>query len=684
MLLDADQIEAQYQRGHAAHRAGELDQAEDIYERILTQSPDHAPTLNALSGIQLRRGNVQRAETLIRHALKIDPLSTGFNTTLGSVLVARGLYDQAREAFERELQLRPDFAIAHNQLGSLALMQQRPDLATGHFERALEHAPGFAVAANNLGRALFQNGQYRRAAQAFRQALSADEEFADAHARLGRALHELAEHADAREHLERALALDDRLGLALRGLAELDIAAGNTADALRSLETAVQVDPGDQQALSLLGKLLYDEGLFERAASVYARALDLYPEDPELLSAAAAVSRANGDVELARDRYKAALAQRATHQAALAGLGQLMADAGDAKGAAARLAPSVNSGRAGPELLSTYADILGRLGRRREGITLLEAALQKRQPPEVARQLHFALATLLDGEGSYDLAFFHCRRANDGRPAPFDPDAFCQLIDQIIENFEPARPALPESDWHAPAPIFVVGLPRSGVRVVAKLMSPHRALVELGPSSSVENSILQLWHEAGARWPTLPRGLTAQDASRAAHRALSGRLGADTDRPMFMDANWRNFLYVGVIARLFPGARFIECTRDARDVARSCYFRNAEVGRTLAFASDFGHLAAFVNGYRRLMDHWRSSPALKIHRVSYEQLVLDAASQSRRISEFLELPHSDLDYALETGADAPWHLDAKALRRYRHYRSHLEAFTEALDAPPDS
>lgn len=684
MLLDAGQIESEYQRGHAAHRAGELDKAEDIYERILTQSPDHTPTLNALCGIHLRRGNLQRAETLIRHALDIDPLATGFNTTLGSVLVARGLYDRAREAFERELQLRPDFALAHNQLGSLALMQQRPDLAIEHFEKALQHAPQFAVAANNLGRAHSQNGHHQRAAQAFRQALSIDQDFAEAHARLGRALHQVAEHAAAREHLERAIALDDRLGLALRGLAELDIAEGNTADALRGLQSAVEIDAGDMRALSLLGKVSYNEGMFERAAFVYAKALDLYPEDPDLLSAAAAVSRANGDFELARDRYKAALAQRATHQTALAGLGLLMADAGDAKGAAARLAPSVNSGRASPELLSTYADVLGRLGRRREGITLLEAALQKRQPPEVARQLHSALATLLDGEGSYDLAFFHCRRANDGRPAPFDQDAFSNLIDQIIESFDADNALLPESDWHAPKPVFVVGLPRSGVRVVARLMRHHTALVELGPSSSVENSILQLWSEADAKWPAVPRGLTTQDASRAAHRALSGRLGADTDRPMFMDANWRNFFYLGAIARLFPGARFIECTRDARDVARSCYFHNAEVGRALAFASDFGHLAAFVNGYRRLMDHWRSSPALKVHRVSYEQLVLHGSTQCRRISEFLEIPHSDLDYALETGSNAAWHLDAKALRRYRHYRSHLEAFTEALDAPPDS
>ncbi|MFK7886069.1 MAG: tetratricopeptide repeat protein [Gammaproteobacteria bacterium] len=684
MLLDASKIDAEYQRGHAAHMAGDLDTAADIYERVLIQSPEHALTLHALGSIHLRRGNINRAEALIRQAIAADPLGVGFNNSLGNVFVSQGLFSEARRAYESELQLRPDFAIAHNQLGSLALLQKRPDLAVTHFQTALKFAPQFAVAANNLGRALNNDGRHAEAAEAFRHALRVDGEFGDAHANLGHVLRVLGEHKTARHHFERALGIDERLGRAHRGLAQLDIATGNSAAALSALEKAVQIDAGDIHALGLLGAVLHAEGMLVRSAEVYEKALDLYPDDPDLLSDAAAVSRAAGNTDLARERYKAALSHRSTHQNALAGYALLMAADGDAKGAAARLAPSVNSGRAGPELLSTYADILGQLGRRREGIALLETALQKRQPADVARRLHFALAALLDGEGSYDLAFFHCRRANDERPTDFDPVAFNASIDEVVRNFSASQTALPASDWHEPAPVFVIGLPRSGVRVLSRLMAPHTQVMNLGNASSVENSLLRLWNEAGSVWPALAVGLTAQDASRAAHRAVSGRLPADCTQPYFMDANWRNFFYVGAIAQLFPGAKFIECTRDARDVARSCYFFNATAGKSMPFATDLRHIAAYVNGYRRLMDHWRHLPNVTIHRVPYEQLVVGADAQCRQISDYLQIPYAKSDYALDTSDTAAWHLDAKALRRYRHYRSHLEAFTDALDAPHDA
>lgn len=685
MLVDSNAMDAEFQRGHAAHMTGDLETAAAAYESVLATDPRHAPALHALGNIMLRRGKIDRAETLIREALTVDAIGTGYSNSLGNVMVARGLYAEAEAAYRAELKVRPDFAVGHNQLGTLTLSLGRLDEAIASFQNALKFAPQFSVAANNLGRALNNARRHAEAAEAFRHALRIDDQYAEAHANLGHVLRVTSDADLARRHFNSALRLDKNLGLAHRGLAQLSLAANDVPAAVASLRDAVRVDPADATAYALLGALYFSEGMFEHANDAYDKAIDLRSNDADLLTDAAAVSRVVGHEDVALDRYKQALALRSTHQEALSGFAMLMADRGDAKSAAARLAASVNSDRAGPELLSTYAAILGRLGRRREGIAMLEKALQKSQPPAVSTRLHYALAALLDGEGSYDLAFFHCRRANDERRSTFDPAAFTGAIDDIIAAFKPDKLVVPPSEWLTPKAVFVVGLPRSGVGVVSRLMQRHPQIEALGTSAKTETSIQSLWRDTDTTWPHAPAGLTVQDSTRVAHQCVTGRLPSPSDSTYFLESTWRNYLYLGVIARLFPGVRVIECTRDARDVARSCYFADFATSKGLPFSYELGHIAVYVNQYRRLMHHWRQMPALNIYRLSYEKLVLDTSAECRRLSEFLELDYTAEAFGLDVDSGAPdgWHLDAKSLRRHRHYRTHLEAFVDALDAPPD-
>ncbi len=61
-----------------------------------------------------------------------------------------------------------------------------------------------------------------------------------------------------------------------------------------------------------------------------------------------------------------------------------------------------------------------------------------------------------------------------------------------------------------------------------------------------------------------------------------------------------NFLYLGLLAILFPRAVFIHCRRDLRDVAVSCWMTDFS---TIRWANDFGHIASRFHQYRRVMDH---------------------------------------------------------------------------------
>ena len=107
-------------------------------------------------------------------------------------------------------------------------------------------------------------------------------------------------------------------------------------------------------------------------------------------------------------------------------------------------------------------------------------------------------------------------------------------------------------------------------------------------------------------------GLRAPPRSPAIRPALAEQHldapGGDRRRPgrAIVDKMPDNYLYLGLLAALFPRATFIHCRRDLRDVAVSCWMTDF---RSIRWANDPEHIAARFRQYRRLMDHWQSGAA---------------------------------------------------------------------------
>ena len=91
-----------------------------------------------------------------------------------------------------------------------------------------------------------------------------------------------------------------------------------------------------------------------------------------------------------------------------------------------------------------------------------------------------------------------------------------------------------------------------------------------------------------------------------------------------------NYMYVGLLAALFPRGMFIHCRRDLRDVALSCWMTDF---RSMSWPSQIPHIAARFQQYRRLMDHWSTVLPVPIVEVDYEQTVDDLEGVARRLVE---------------------------------------------------
>jgi hypothetical protein len=89
-----------------------------------------------------------------------------------------------------------------------------------------------------------------------------------------------------------------------------------------------------------------------------------------------------------------------------------------------------------------------------------------------------------------------------------------------------------------------------------------------------------------------------------------------------------NYLYLGLLALLFPQATFIHVRRDLRDVAVSCWMTQFSCIR---WANDPEHLAQRCRDYRRVMAHWQAVLPVRVHEVVYERLVDDFESETRQL-----------------------------------------------------
>ena len=147
-----------------------------------------------------------------------------------------------------------------------------------------------------------------------------------------------------------------------------------------------------------------------------------------------------------------------------------------------------------------------------------------------------------------------------------------------------------------------------------------------------------------------------------------------------------NYLYLGLLAALFPRAKFIHCRRDLRDVAVSCWMTQF---RHLRWANDLEHIAARFAEYQRLMEHWRAVLPVPLLEVDYEETVADLPGWRGGLVEWCGLDWEPACLAFHEGKRPVRTASATQVRqpvytrsvaRWRNYERELGDTVRGLDA----
>jgi tetratricopeptide (TPR) repeat protein len=582
---------------------------------------------------------------------------------LGAIHGQMGDWREAEACSEKAVMLAPGVSAAHFNLGVARLRQHKPGAAAS-LRTAISLQPDHPAAHEILKEACFteglllaESGNLEGAIQYLTTALL-DAESAKIRMLLGEICSKANRRGDAITHYRRACELEPGNAVAHACLADT-ILLGDPIlqvrlEALEHLRTAVQLDPAYLTARINHASALQMLGHHEEALVEYAKVLEQSPG----------------------------------HPAAILGTVRTYESIGEFGKAEATLRPWLDRASTTPGIALAYGIMAPHLGEQKAAIASLRKAIALETcDREIEWAACFRLGELLDKEGEHDEAFKYFHRGNTLQEVTYH-HANLQRFSTQIDFFSAARqPTLPRASNRSKLPVFIVGMPRSGTTLVESILASHPLVHGAGELGDVFLMRPELARASGTgrSYPHSLEAISGKTLDQLATKHLAKLASLASGIERVTDKMPQNFLNLGLIDLLFPGARVIHCMRHPLDTCLSIYFH--PFMQQHAYAADLTNLGLYYREYLRLMAHWRTVLRIPMIDLHYEDLVERPEENVRLLLDFCELPwderclrHHESGRVTNTFSynQVRQPIYKTSVARWKRYEKHLGPLIEAL------
>ncbi len=603
---------------------------------------------------QYQRGNLEGAEKKFRQVILVDNRNIHGLNLLGMICVNTGRHEEAVQLITDALKISPIDAQAQGNLGLAYQRMGNLKLAESCFRKSIELGGKNRTIFNSLGNVLRESGRASEAIQVYESTLKVDGNYAECWTNLSQALVELGEFGDAFKAVSRAL----------------------------------QIDPSLAEAHNQMAEIYRNIFKYDLAISAYKKSLELRPTLYESMLGLATVYRESEDVGAALEVLNRLIALEPRHAKAHAALGILKEQVGDTVAAADCFKKSIQLAPDAVSPLYHLSQIKGRIISQDEILAMERLQKMTDLSSKDRSHVHFGLGEAYDQQGQTDKAFNAWLIANQDKAEsyPYDLDKRTSYQASTIAFSKALRARLVEP----PAEnirqlVFIVGMQRSGTSLTDQILASNTQVSSLGEIGYADEMAVQVKELTGKHYPQGLSGLSQEDISLLRESFLGKISQRYSAAPVLIDKTPMNFQYLGLLAEVFPSAKFIHCSRNPMDNCFSIF--------KLAFTDDqdYAHglksLGDHYRLYKGLMDQWKKLYPQRILDVRYEDTVSNIQEQCVRLVEFLGLafePEMLEFYSTERLVRTPSASQVRkpiyksSVQAWKKYERHLQPLAEAL------
>ena len=434
-----------------------------------------APKSDVDASIDLiNAGDLAGAETRIRARLTDYPRDVNLQALLGALLVKLNRAAEAETLLRHVTERAPTFARPHEDLGFLLVQQGRAGEALPFLERATHIDPKVENVWFTLGKALAVLGRGAEADQAFGHCFALSPErrmmaLAAEHQKEGR--------LEEAEHLYRQVLREHPRNVdAMRLLAAIAGRAGHADEAEQLLERAISIAPDFLSAILDLGLFAQGAGTLRRSTRV------LRPCDCARARRSGAALPARSDDGAGRVHTRSDCGLRKVPRAETFARRR----AARARASAQRRGPVQRSSRIlrcvhpqRPDTGEAYWSLANLKTYRFSDEAVAEMEQRARGSGLTVQSevnFLFALGKAWEDRGDYERAWAYYREGNTKQrgEVAYDPVQTETISDRIIAAFSgDFLASCADAGLADPAPIFILGLPRSGSTLLEQILASH-------------------------------------------------------------------------------------------------------------------------------------------------------------------------------------------------------------------
>lgn len=412
--------------------------------------------------------------------------------------------------------------------------------------------------------------------------------------------------------------------------------------ALHFTAKAMELAPNCAAYYGKMGKLLLEVQHNEEAMALLKKAIALAPRDPEIhYHYALALQRLQFHEEaLNTIHYVIRLSPKLA--AAHYTLGTLLQEKGHYPDARDAYQTALSLGMHQPTIYRMLSSMKRYNAADMPEITHIEKTLKQLSEHSLgAAELHFTLGKCYDDLQIFDQAFHHYQKGNQilNTQYTFKSEPTLQKVQKDIAflNKEFFKDKMQLGD-PSEAPIFIIGLPRSGTSLVEQILSGHPSVYGMGEDLFFIRAINHLPQLMATTltYPEILSGFSPSHSEIIVTQYLKKCEALKGPAQYIINKLPSNFEIIGFLHLLFPNAKFIHCQRHLLDNALSIYFQRFDTSHL--YANDFNHIACYFRIHHLLMEHWKHTlPQLKLHSISYENLIEKPEETCKSLFAFCNL-----------------------------------------------